>query len=138
MVLSNIVLTLLRNLSTNTWINGNIFIPAGILLCFAQERNISNVGEGVSNGQKNAGKELYCHPSKVNRFERDHFNIYDGHHRVALADFCRVDYLKVKSPSYIYERYFKRRKTEIVKLVKNRIKKTGIFISLVIFLAIIG
>jgi len=65
-------------------------------------------------------KALNRHPCQVERFERDHFNLYDGHHRVALADFCRIDYLKVECPPDMYTRFVKRRTPEIVKLVEDR------------------
>ena len=77
--------------------------------------------------RKGPGKVLNRHPSRVDRFERDHFNLRDGHHRVVLANFCRVDYLKVECSSEIYERFFKRRTPEIVKLAEGRIKNNREF-----------
>ena len=82
------------------------------------------IGWAIKKGPRRA---LNRHPSRVERFERDHFNLYDGHHRVALADFCRIDCLKVECPPDIYKRFVKRRTLEIVKLVDGRIKNNRKF-----------
>jgi len=88
------------------------------------ERRRKFIGWAIKKGPR---KALNRHPSQVERFERDHFNLYDGHHRVVLADFCRIDYLKVECPPDIYKRFVKRRTPEIVKLVEGRIKNNGKF-----------
>jgi len=88
------------------------------------ERRRKFIGWAIKKGPR---KALNRHPSQVERFERDHFNLYDGHHRVVLADFCRIDYLKVECPPDIYKGFVKRRTPEIVKLVEGRIKNNGKF-----------
>ena len=100
----------------------NLVPPCTREMFFEHRRKF--IGWAIKKGPR---KALNRHPSRVERFERDHFNLYDGHHRVALADFCRIDCLKVECPPDIYKRFVKRRTPEIVKLVEGRIKKNGKF-----------
>lgn len=88
------------------------------------KRKLGFIKRSIRKGIK---KELNRQPSRVDRFRRDHFNLCDGHHRIALAEFFRIDYVKVECTSDIYDRFVKRRTPEIVRLIEGRTKKNGQF-----------
>jgi 2-polyprenyl-3-methyl-5-hydroxy-6-metoxy-1,4-benzoquinol methylase len=73
--------------------------------------------------KKGVAKELNRWPVRVDRFERDHFNLYDGHHRLALAVFFRVNHVRVECPQDIYDRFLMRRTSGVNKVIGNRIKR---------------
>ena len=104
------------------------FTSRNVALPFSKEECFRRRGRFIERAiKKGPEKILNRYPSRVERFEQDHFNLYDGHHRVALANFFRVDYLKIECPSEIYDRFVKRRTPEIVKLIEGRIKTNGLF-----------